>query len=178
MPYGYGRQACWGAGYRRGLQAVSFPLCFSFLLLFFFSPPPSELGQYKRVVKSMLRSCFFSRWFLFCVVMLGFHVVIFLIPSSFVSVAAWLSLPLTKIGKLMSDSLLSAGQRDLESYVLMGFLFELFSFITALQAQAFQEHSAVWDVILIRNTVENSTLPLEKNPAYLPPWVISQASFL
>lgn len=31
----------------------------------------------------------------------------------------------------------------------------------ALPKQAFQEHSAVWEVILIRNTVENSTLPLD-----------------
>lgn len=68
----------------------------------------------------------------------------------------------------MSDSILSAGQRALKSYVLVGFLFGLFSFTTALPTQAFQEHSTVWDVILIRNTVENSTLPLEKNPAYLP----------
>lgn len=47
---------------------------------------------------------------------------------------------------------------------LMDFLFGLFSFTAALPKQAFQEHSAVWDVILIRNTVENSTLSSLPSP--------------
>lgn len=87
------------------------------------------------------------------------------------------ALPLTKIGKKRQ----STGQRSLENNVLMDFLFGLFSVTAALPKQAFQKHSAVWDVILIKNTVENWTLPLEKNQVHLPPFlppVISQAIFV
>lgn len=58
----------------------------------------------------------------------------------------------TKLG----EKLQTPGQ-SVENDVLMVFLFELLSVTTALPKQAFQQHSIVWDVILIRNTVENST---------------------
>lgn len=44
---------------------------------------------------------------------------------------------------MQPDSLLSTGQRGLESYILMDFLFGVFSFTAALPTQAFQEHSTV-----------------------------------
>ncbi len=163
-----------GGGEASGLYpscTVSFLSCFSFL-------PPPKLGQYEGVIIVTQYSCFFSRWFfVFCCV--TWPLSLYFTPSSPALPLFFLWLPgsaplLTKIGKKVQ----SIGQRSLENNVLMDFLFGLFAVTAALPKQAFQEHSAVWDVILIRNTVENSTLPLDKNPGYHPPVrIISQASF-
>lgn len=174
MPRSSGRWAFWDVGWRRrriSVRIVSF--LYRFFLLLLFSPldPPPKWGQHEGVIIVHVAcagdSCVSPEWPLSLHLTSSAPFLLF----SFVRSPGSAHL-LTKIG----NKLQSTGPRRAKKNVSMDFLFwtPRCYCSTAKSSIPAAQRSAVWDVRLIRNTVESSTLPLDRHRGYLPPWDISQ----